>query len=230
MDKLAPEGQSHPLIEKTKAELGKVSADELAKRFLELKSKAHRDRLTGVLNEEGVIDLFNDIVRVLINTEKELEVIHDQPIDVDKSHLIGFRGYGVWLFDLVGLHRTNESKGMGWAVGDRKLKDLANSLGRTFRRSVDSIGRVASDEFIVLSPNARQDKKGSLKMVDKLKKVLPSDVKANVVIGWFEKDINPADAIAQAKEALAQAKRSGPLDEAGRSLGFGVAEVGKYVE
>jgi GGDEF domain-containing protein len=119
---------------------------------------------------------------------------------------------------------------LGWGEGNRKLKDVATGLQKVFRRSVDIIGRVGSDEFVVLSLNAKKDPNSAELILSRLHEALPADVQVNMIAGWYGKEVDPKTAISEAKEAITTAKRNGPLDGTGRSLGYGLAKTGEYVE
>lgn len=219
---------THTFIKRKIEELSGLSEAERALKFLQLEQIAYRDKLTGLLNQTGLIETFNSMVEVLKETEKELVSQGEDVSKLSDFHLVGFRGYGAWCFDLVGLHATNENINEGREVGNRKLRDVANSTARSFKRGVDIVARVDSDEFIVLSPNFSKSKEASEKMFQEVKSTLPDDVKVNAVLAWFSKDTPVEKAVDLVKEKLSDAKRKGPRDENKRSLGFGMVYAGEY--
>jgi diguanylate cyclase (GGDEF)-like protein len=111
-------------------EIRAAAAEEgLRRRSRALERLANTDPLTGLHNRRHLLE--------------ELERL-------DQTMVRYGHPYAVLVFDVVGLKAVNDS--FGHAAGDRVLVDLARATEATVR-TVDSVVRVAGDEFCVLAPN-----------------------------------------------------------------------------
>lgn len=94
----------------------------------ELKIKAETDSLTGLLNRNGVLDMFS---RILNETEINGEYVSVLVMDLDKFK---------WINDTF-----------GHASGDRVIRAFAKLLTEVLRRK-DAVGRLGGDEFVAILP------------------------------------------------------------------------------
>ena len=99
----------------------------------DLMSMSFVDKLTGIFNRRGLFAL----------AERQLEI-------ADRTK----RGLFVVYADLDNMKMINDT--LGHSAGDRALKETAEILKSTFRRS-DIIARVGGDEFVVVAIEAKED-------------------------------------------------------------------------
>lgn len=107
--------------------------DEEFRRNEQLRRRAERDSLTGLLNRESVMER----IRSCISGDGK-----------DKQHALLF-------IDLDCFKQINDN--LGHAYGDKVLKGIAQKIGGMFRED-DFVGRIGGDEFLVFIKNVHSQK------------------------------------------------------------------------
>jgi diguanylate cyclase (GGDEF)-like protein/PAS domain S-box-containing protein len=161
----------------------------------ELERRATVDHLTGCLNRTAVI---SELERVLL--------LHDATA----------AGSAVVFLDLDGFKEVNDT--FGHEAGDQLLASAASRL-RQAVRSVDVVGRLGGDEFIVVLPSVRSIDEAtqaghrlSQSLSEPLEVVrgLPIRIRSSIGVAWSRATDVTADAlIAAADRAMYQSKRDG---------------------
>ena len=170
---------------------------ELQERNVTLQRLSFLDGLTGISNRRMFDDFFKQALSLSIRSNRPIAILM---IDIDD-----FKYY-------------NDT--YGHVQGDECIKNIANVLKNTIKRSTDLPARYGGEEFIVLLQEV--DKNGILKVLDELvtgikdldmDHVKSSTGKVTVSIGVVfsvpDKDQHPANFIAKADEALYVAKNNG---------------------
>jgi PAS domain S-box-containing protein len=110
------------------------------------------DELTGFLNRRG----FKSLAQHQIELAKKIK-----------------KGFYLFYCDLNGMKKINDR--FGHIMGDKALKETANILRSSFRKT-DTIARVGGDEFIILAPEAIPERvfieQGTMNMPSVLKEPL----------------------------------------------------------
>lgn len=120
----------------------------------ELKTLAHTDHSTGLLNRRSLNSRF----------EKEMQRSkrHNRPLSVLMGDLDSFKAY-------------NDS--LGHLMGDKLLKNISENLLNTVR-SIDIIARYGGDEFVIILPET--DKRVAVSIAERLRKNVEAlNVKTN---------------------------------------------------
>lgn len=168
--------------------------DELVEKSKLLAIRATLDELTGLFNRR----LFYDRLRA--------ELARSKRYQFPATCLI---------LDVDGLGTLNEK--FGHLAGDKVLQGIAN-LMRAELRGYDLIGRYASDEFVLVLPQAKPDQ--ALRVAERLRRKIEThdfaagDVSARVTvsvgIATYPSDGEEVEDLLQATEsALLAAKRTG---------------------
>lgn len=123
-------------------------------------------------------------------------------------------GTAVIFIDLCGFKIVNDV--FGHAAGDRVLELAANRLKETIREG-DRVGRFGGDEFLVVCPGV-DGGLFALELAQRVRDALTDrvDVKSGIVelrasvgVAWSAQDLDADALVAQADEAMYEAKRSG---------------------
>lgn len=158
----------------------------------ELKTLAHTDHSTGLLNRRS------------LNLKFEKEIQRSKRYKRSLSVLMG---------DLDGFKAYNDS--LGHLMGDKLLKSISENLLNTVR-SIDVIARYGGDEFVIILPET--DKRVAVSIAERLRKNIEAlDVKTEAApltmtlgVASYPEDGNTLEAlIEKADVALYSAKSRG---------------------
>jgi diguanylate cyclase (GGDEF)-like protein len=189
---------------------GKERVSFLQARMLELdkiNSSVMSTELVRLSNEDGLTNLFNRrYFNEIIEHEWERSERSNEPLSVIFVDIDYFKPY-------------NDT--YGHLQGDAALVQVAQILKRNMRRSSDVAARYGGEEFILLLPNtpsagAQVVANNIMKAIDSLEiEHKSSSVAAHLTLSigvstWHnESDMNPNKLMAQADEAVYQAKADG---------------------
>ena len=176
------------------------------------------DRLTGLLNTDGLAMKFTDSIAILERSVYEIK----ESGGLTGSDIVGFRGYSVLWVDLVGLKKFNDEQGV--KEGDKRLIALADIMNASARRPLDLKARFGGDDFVIVLINTPEE--GTSHVVSRMQELLAdSDINVSIGIADFGPKTNLTDALYMASDAMEQAKKLGKQDENFRSLGVGVFTI-----
>ena len=157
----------------------------------ELEIRASVDTLTTCLNRAATLDLLGLTLARHVDSGAGTAVVY---IDLDQFKSVN------------DLH--------GHAAGDRLLVSAVERLRATLR-SVDEVGRLGGDEFLVICPGV-EDAGQALEIGDRLSRALDTnvdldtcnvDLHASVGVAWASRPIDADSLIAQADTAMYASKR-----------------------
>jgi diguanylate cyclase (GGDEF)-like protein len=161
----------------------------------ELEIRATIDDLTGCLNRAAVL--------------RELDIAVAR--HADRSP-----GTAVVFLDLDGFKEVNDT--FGHTTGDRLLVSAANSL-RSAMRSIDVIGRLGGDEFIVVLPAVRSIEEATrigMRLTEALAQPveivggLPTRIRSSIGVAWTDAvGVTSETLTAAADRAMYESKRAG---------------------
>lgn len=157
-----------------------VAVGTLAKRNREL---ARIDALTGAFNRHEWEEAADREVKRAERHEYDISLVS---LDLDHFKII------------------NDEQ--GHAVGDRYLRELAESVTRQLRPE-DVFARLGGDEFSILLPNCPQDQ--MTKIVKRLRTSLPQELSISMGIASLQPEETLESLQRRADQALYQAKNSG---------------------
>jgi len=162
-----------------------------------LRSAAHHDGLTGLLNKRHFLDVV--ATRAFVKCEK------------------GGEPLSIFIFDIDHFKIYNDSN--GHPAGD----ELLRSMGRILRRGArpdDHVARYGGEEFVIAMPNA--DKEGALRLAEALRQTIAEEpfphrekqpagrVSISGGVATFPGDgASVLELIQRADEALYRSKKSG---------------------
>jgi diguanylate cyclase (GGDEF)-like protein/PAS domain S-box-containing protein len=159
----------------------------------QLEQRANTDELTSCFNRSAIL-------RVLSTT---LERREDAP-----------GGVAVIFIDLCGFKIVNDA--FGHAAGDRVLEIAAKRLKSAIREG-DRVGRFGGDEFLVVCPGV-DGAPLALELGQRVREALTDrvdvssgtvELRASVGVAWSALDLDADALVAQADDAMYEAKRSG---------------------
>ncbi len=161
----------------------------------ELKAKARKDGMTGLLNKTTIREAIEDYLRTC---------------DIGSCH-------AMIMIDTDHFKDVNDK--LGHAKGDEVIKEVADSVKKIFRET-DFVGRVGGDEFLVFmkhtTPVITQERAASLnRLVDRVYSVesvpgVEVHVTCSIGIAFFGRHGEDYETLfACADEALYEAKRGG---------------------
>jgi len=159
----------------------------------QLERRANTDELTSCFNRSAIL-------RVLATTLARRE---DAP-----------SGIAVIFIDLCGFKIVNDA--FGHAAGDRVLEIVAKRLKSAIRDG-DRVGRFGGDEFLVVCPGV-DGAPLALELGQRVRDALTGrvevstgivELRASVGVAWSATDLDADALVAQADDAMYEAKRSG---------------------
>lgn len=178
----------------------------------------------GILNKTAFLEEAKRIAKLLPSVEEGLK---EQGLPIPEEggkplRLYGLRNVSVFVVDAVGLHKMNEE--VGREAGTQLLREIAQTIKNTLKRTTDVNGRVGGDEIAGFCFNTSKAELAQLIEKSDIGKLVENK-KINIVLTEFGPDIDIEKALTEALEKMEEAKKAGPTDEDGRSLGFGVKEL-----
>jgi diguanylate cyclase (GGDEF)-like protein/PAS domain S-box-containing protein len=159
----------------------------------QLELRANTDELTSCFNRSAILEVLS----------KTLARREGAP-----------GGTAVIFIDLCGFKIVNDV--FGHAAGDRVLELAANRLRETIREG-DRVGRFGGDEFLVVCPGV-DGALFALELAQRVRDALTDrvdvksgtvELRASVGVAWSAQDLDADALVAQADEAMYEAKRSG---------------------
>ncbi len=193
--------RANDLLGNTEYGRGLLQANEEMLNVFEGDALSNIDRLTGLLNQKGLIGEFSFLKSTL-----------------ERQNLENEFKYTVVVCDLIGLKKLNEKHGHSGA--DEILKNAAKHLKKSCRES-DLVARWGGgDEFVMVLINADDIK--TQEILDKLKSSLPDEVDFNMCFKTFDQFTHFEDNLDYVTNKLEEFKKARPTDANGRVTGAGV--------
>lgn len=166
-----------------------------------LKKENIHDPLTGILNDRGLYRKAQENLNILSRSNSNLN-------------------YSVIALDMIGLKKFNDLGGHSY--GSQKLQEAADVLLKSSERSSDILSRPSGDEFVIVAFDS--DEEQTLQFIEKIKTNLPTDIHFNICYKNFKNSdaIDTRMSINSVLDRIDDAKKRGPVDHTGRSIGTGV--------
>jgi diguanylate cyclase (GGDEF)-like protein/PAS domain S-box-containing protein len=159
----------------------------------QLELRANTDELTSCFNRSAILEVLSTTLARRENAPG---------------------GTAVIFIDLCGFKIVNDA--FGHAAGDRVLEVAANRLRSTIREG-DRVGRFGGDEFLVVCPGV-EGALSAFELGQRVREALTDQVdlksgtvelRASVGVAWSTQPLDADALVAQADEAMYDAKRSG---------------------
>jgi len=169
------------------------SLDKMQDRHRQLQEKSSKDSLTGVLTRGQILENLDQCIKKAKEKSQQLSII---------------------MVDIDNFKKINDK--FGHQAGDYVLRQMANRF-KSAIRSIDNIGRIGGEEFLIILPNAELDI--AINIAERIRThvsttpVKSEDILLNVSVSEGVTEFVGGDTaktlIAKADKALYEAKNNG---------------------